>query len=405
VDETRAMTAPPPDSATAHPEQEQDELLARVAALGPLIDASADAIERERRLPPALLDAMHAAGLFRLLLPRPFGGAELAPPRFVQVIEAVARHDGSTAWCLCQNSVCAMVAAYLPPEAAQAIFGRDPRAVLAWGPGPAKAIAVAGGYRVTGSWSFASGGRHATWLGGLCPVFEADGTPRRNADGTPFARTMLFPAGQATMTDIWQVVGLKGTASDAFAVTDLFVPEAHAVARDDQAERRYPGRLYNMPTNSLFSCGFACVALGLARSLLDSLVALANEKTPRGYKSRLRDSAVFQSEVAEARLRGARLYILGTLGEVWRALEVTDTLTLDQRMAIRLAATHVILEAVRVADAGYHAAGATAVFERNPFERRFRDIHTVAQQVQGRRSHFETVGRHMFGHEADLTFL
>ncbi len=383
------------------------DYLGRAETLAPQVAAAADEIERERRLPAALRAAMRDAGLFRMLLPRSLGGAELDPPTFVRVIEAIAKADASTAWCLCQNTVCSMVAAYLPIESGREMYGRDPGTVLAWGPGPSSAVVAPGGYRVTGNWSFASGGRHASWLGAHCPIIESDGKPRLSASGGPVVRTMLFPAAEAPMTDIWHVIGLRGTASDAYGVKDLFVPDAFTLSRDDPAERRETGALYCMPTNSLYSCGFACVALGLARSLLDSFVELTLEKSPRGYKSKLRDNAVVQSEVgeSEARLRCARMYVLGTLGEIWDAVQRSHQLSLDQRMAIRLASTHAIHEALKVADTAYHAAGATAIFNRNPFERRFRDIHTVAQQVQGRRSHFETVGRHLLGFESDLLFV
>ena len=138
------------------------EHVERARALAPLITAEAEAGERERRVTPALMDALHAAKMFRLLLPRPLDGAELDPVTFVRVIEEVAKADGSTAWCLCQAAGCAMTAAYLAPEHARDIFG-PPRAVLAWGPGPdARAVAVDGGYRVNGTWSFASGSPHAT---------------------------------------------------------------------------------------------------------------------------------------------------------------------------------------------------------------------------------------------------
>ena len=383
------------------------DYLARAEALAPRIAAAADEIERERRITGPLFAAIMDAGLYRMLLPRSLGGAELDPPTFVRVIETIAKADASTAWCLCQNTVCSMVAASLPLESAREMYGRDPNAVLAWGPGPSRAVVVPGGSRVTGSWSFASGGRHATWLGAHCPVYEADGTPRLGPTGAPVIRTMLFPASKAPMSDIWHVVGLRGTASDAYAVTDLFVPDAFTLARDNPAERRETGPLYSFPTNSLYSCGFACVALGIARGLHDAFLALTLEKTPRGYKSKLRENAVVQSELAEseARLRCARMYILGTLGEIWSAVQRTNQITIEQRMAIRLASTYTIQEAVKVADAAYHAAGATAIFSSNPFERRFRDIHTVAQQVQGRRSHFETVGRHLLGFENDLLFV
>jgi alkylation response protein AidB-like acyl-CoA dehydrogenase len=382
------------------------EYLDRARALLPRIAAAADAIERDRRLPAGLLDALFEAGLFRLLLPRTLDGAEIDPVTFARIMETISAVDASTAWCLCQASGCSMVAAYLRADVAAAIFG-PPRSVLAWGPGPATAVAVDGGYRITGTWSFASGGRHATWLGGHCPVQEADGRPRLRQDGTPEARTMLFPAAKATMTDVWDVLGLRGTGSDTFAVTDLFVPHESSVSRDDAAERRYAAPLYCFPAGSLYASGFAGVALGLARSMLDGFESLARDKTPRGFRRALRENAVVQSQVAqaEARLRAARVFLLTSLDGIWREVVRTGALTLEQRMLIRLASTYAIHQARDVADTAYDAAGATAIFASNAFERRFRDIHTVAQQLQGRASHFETVGQFLLGLDADTAFL
>lgn len=384
------------------------EPLARARALAPRLTALAGRIESERRLPPEFLDALFEAGLFRMLLPRSLRGGEVDPVTFVRVIEEVALHDASTAWCLCQASGCSMVAAYLAPEVAARIFGDDPRAVLAWGPGPdARAVAVDGGYRVTGTWAFASGGRHATWLGGYATIHAPDGTLRRRTNGAIEARTMLFPAPAAAWTDVWDVVGLRGTASDTFGVADLFVPREHSVARDDQTERRHPGPLYCFPLGSLYASGFAGVALGIARSLLAAFVELARDKTPRGLKRTVRESAVVQSEVAEAEatLRSARAFLLSSLAEIWESVGRHGVLGLDQRMVIRLAATHAIHQAKAVADLAYQAAGSSAIFAGGAFERRFRDIHAVTQQLQGRRAHFETVGQFLLGLEADTTFL
>ena len=380
----------------------------RARALAPLIEDAADEIEATRRLTPAVLDALHGAGFFRLLLPRGLGGAEVDPCTFVRVIEQVAAADASTAWCLCQGSGCSMVAAYLEPGVARRVFGDDPRAVLAWGPGPdARAVAVDGGYRVSGTWSFASGCRHATWLGGHCPIVESDGTPRRPRPDGPAARTMLIPAASATIVDVWHVSGLRGTASDAFTVSDLFVPREYAVARDDPAERRVPGQLYCFPLGSVYASGFAGLALAIARRELDALADLAREKTPRGFKRPLAESAVVQMEIgrAEAQLRSARSFLLGSLAEIWSAVERTGRLDLDQRMLIRLAASHAIQEAKDVVDTAHHAAGATAIFTSGAFDRRFRDMHAVSQQLQGRRTHYETVGQFLLGLDADTTFL
>ena len=202
----------------------------------PAVEAASNEIEEKRRLPPALLDKLHEAQLFRLLLPRSSNGIETDPITFFHVIETIARADASTAWCLSQAGGCAMSAAYLDLPVAQAIFGNDPRAVLAWGPGPkVRAIECEGGYRVTGVWAFASGGRHATWLGAHCPIFQADGAPQAR---TPTAGSRAHHAGaveRSEWTDIWNTVGLRGTASDQFALTDHFVRADHSITRDFDA--------------------------------------------------------------------------------------------------------------------------------------------------------------------------
>jgi alkylation response protein AidB-like acyl-CoA dehydrogenase len=384
------------------------DYIERACALAPEIEARADQIEQERRLPEPVLAALFEAGLFRLLLPRSLDGGEVDPVTFARVMEEIAKADASTAWCLCQASGCSMSAAYLSHDVAMEIFGRDRRAVLAWGPGPgARAIAVDGGYRVTGTWSFASGGRHATWLGAHCAISDSDGSPRRTSNGKLVERTMLFPAASATFVDVWHVSGLKGTGSDAYTVDDLFVPHDHSISRDDPAERRQPGLIYCFPTGSFYASGFASVALGIARRMLDAFVSLAKEKTPRGYKRPLANNAVIQSQVgqAEAQLSSARRFLLGSLADIWGAVGSSGNLTMDQRMLIRLASTYAIHQAKAVADVTHHAAGATSIFIDSAFDRGFRDIHAVTQQLQGRQAHFETVGQFMLGIEPDTTFL
>src|SRR5258708_8138353 len=181
------MTAPPREAdGDIRPDSSPIDYLGRVAALAPLITASIEQIERDRRLPQPLVDGMIEAGLFRLLVPRPLDGGEIDPVGFVRVIEAVAQLDASTAWCLCQTAVCGMVGAFLAPEAAWEIFGRDPRAVLAWGAGPGgRAMPVEGGYRVTGTWPFASGGHHAPRPRGPFPRPPPRGHPAGSARRRP----------------------------------------------------------------------------------------------------------------------------------------------------------------------------------------------------------------------------
>lgn len=383
-------------------------IVSRAEALRPLVEAASNEIEEKRRLPPALLDRLHEARLFRLLLPRSSNGIETDPVTFFHVIETIARGDASTAWCLSQAGGCSMSAAYLALPVAQEIFGNDPRAVLAWGPGPrVKAVECEGGYRVTGVWSFASGGRHATWLGAHCPIYKADGTPRLDDDGRPVERTMLVRTQDVAWTDIWNVVGLRGTASDQFALENHFVPAGRSMTRDFEKECREPGPLYRMSAMTCYELGFAGVALGIARASLDSFVEVARTKVPRGKKSPIRDNAVVQTQLAQAEvgIRAARAYLLQSVAEIWKLVSAGNPLTMDQRIVLRMASTNAIHKAREAVDFAYNAAGATAIFEDHPLERRFRDIHTVTQQLQGRLSHFETVGAWMMGADADLTFV
>ena len=379
----------------------------RARELAEPITAAAATIERDRRIPPSLLERLHESRLFRMLLPRSVGGDEVDLSAYVPAIEEVSRHDGSVGWCLFQACSSSLMAAYLAPEVARTIFS-DPRTVMSWGPPSAsQATAVAGGYRVTGRWSFASGCRHATWLGAHCHVVEPDGSLRLNAAGRPTVRSLLFPAREATIIDIWDVIGLRGTASDAYTVTDLYVPEPFSTTREDPTLRREPGRIYAFTMQGLYTVAAAGVALGLARGMLDAFEALAMKKTPRALASRLADNAYVQTNVAqwEAKLQAARAYLLDTLATISARADSVALIDIPDRALVRLAATHAIQTSIEVVDYGYRAAGSDAIFVDRAFERRFRDMHTLSQQTQGRMANFEAVGQILLGVIPDGGFL
>jgi len=382
-------------------EMRDTDYLQKARELAPILAAASDEIEELRELPERIVEALIEGGFFRMLLPRSLGGAELDPLTYVQVLEEIAKADPSTAWCLGQNSGCSMSAPYLEPAVAREIFG-PPRGILAWGPdlpGAGRGVAVEGGIRVTGRWGFATGSRHAAWLGAHVPIFEPDGTPRVNPNGRPFVRTVLFPKSSAEIIDNWHVIGLRGTGSDSYALDDLFVPQKYTCSRDNEAERREPGLLYRFTSGMIYAMGFSNVSLGIARGALEAFVELARDKIPRGAPKTLRENNVIQSETAqsEAKLRSARAFIHTTLREMWEEAEAKGDFGLDKHWQLRLASTWAIHQARDVVAAIYHAAGATAIFNDNPFERRLRDIHAGTQQGQGRPIHFETVGQILLG--------
>ncbi|WP_426613090.1 acyl-CoA dehydrogenase family protein [Bradyrhizobium sp. McL0616] len=369
-------------------------LIERARAIAPLIASEADEIERTRRLTPAVVGALTENGLYRALLPQSLGGSEAPPEIFMQMLEEIAKADASTAWCLGQCSVCAMIAAALDHDSAHEIFNTAP-GILAWGAVAHQARAVEGGYRVTARWDFASGSRQASWLGAHVRITGSDGTPRKNADGSPEMRTILFPLASAVMHDVWQAIGLAGTGTDSYEVHDLFIPDRFAAFRDVPDALREPGPLYRLPTGSTFSLGFAAVSLGVARATLDAAIALARAKHQSLAASAMRDNQAVQGLIGrtEGDLRAARAYLYATANAMWRDLSATGTFSPAQRSAVRLAATWTIQQSAKVVDTAYHMAGATAVFRSNPFERRFRDMHAITQQIQARDTHYEDVGK------------
>ncbi|MDO9709775.1 acyl-CoA dehydrogenase family protein [Paracraurococcus lichenis] len=383
--------------------------VARARALVPLLEASSPAIEAAKELTPEIRDALFDNGLLRLLLPREIGGLDIALPDFAEVCEAIAIGDASAAWGVCQGNVSAMSsAAYLAPEVVQALFG-DRRAALAWGArhNRARAVVVPGGYRVTGTWDFASGNRHCTLLGAHMPVVHPDGSPRLSPEGKPEDVTVLFPRDQAKVTPEWNSLGLRGTGSDIYEVEDLFIPDAHACIRDRFELRRDRRPITAITSHLCYATGFSATALGVARGLLDRYVALARGKTARAGAQPMAENHGVQSEIAqlEASLRGGRMYLLGTAREVWAEAAAKGTLSMDSRIALRLATTTVMRSATDVSIACYRAGGTTAVLESNEFERRFRDAMSVSQHLQATPWHLETVGRWLLGSDQKPAFV
>jgi indole-3-acetate monooxygenase len=380
------------------------DYVARARALRPLIEAHAARTEAARELAPEVVAALHEAGIFRLLIPAELDGAQLDLPAYLAVIEQLSAADANVGWCIGQGCGCSVTAAYLPAAAAREMFAAERRPVLAWGPGPnGRAVAVPGGWRISGRWGFASGSRHATLLGGMCPLQAADGTPIQEPDGSPSVRSFVFPKQDATVVDDWQVVGLRGTGSDSFTVTDLFVPAAFCFQRNGPAP--HEGTLYRLPLTHLYPPAFGAVALGVARATLDAFIALATAKTPRSAQP-MRENAAIHSLLghAEVRLRSARTFLMDSVHTIWRDLDGGAALSAEHEITLRMAATFAIQESLAVVDIAYHEAGATAIMLANPFEKRLRDMHAVAQQIQGRRANYELAGRFLLGLPTGILF-
>ena len=176
------------------------------------------------------------------------------------------------------------------------------------------------------------------------------------------------------------------------------MPEELTVHSEPPAPLIEPGALYKIPRTLLFASGDASVALGTARAAIDAFVELAGAKMPRRIPTLLREQPMVQADLglAEARLRSAHAFLAEAVEHIWEAAS-NGRLSLDERAELRLATTHAIRSSAEVVDTVYNAAGATAIYESHILQRYFQDAHVMTQHIQGRRAHYELVGKHWLG--------
>ncbi len=380
--------------------------LSRARAVAGVAAAEAAESERRRELTPAVLKAVDDSKLVRMLMPGHMGGGEQDFVALNNVVAAVSAGDASTGWCLAQALTSTHATGYMSPDTLAEVF-LDTNGIVCWGPpaGLAKATLVEGGYRVTGKWRFGSGGRHSKWFGGHSIVHGADGKPVLDDKGAPQFRTMLFLKEQANIIDGWHTLGLRATRSDDYEVTNLFIPARHSTWRDFQPDRREAHAFFSIPMLTLYGIAFSGVAVGLADACLSEFIKLAETKKGggpfAGATAALANNAVVRAEVAQARAkwRRARAFLHEMLREIWACLAAGDAPSLSQRAELRLAITGAMQCSCEIVDYAFTAAGSNAIFEGSPFERRFRDMHTLMAHGQAQMSNFESAGEALFGAE------
>ncbi len=371
---------------------EDGEYLKRALDLAPRIREAGPTIESIGQLPPELARELAENGMFRLLLPRSLGGAQLELPDYLEIIQVIGEADGSTGWCVSQGAVYADLAPAFPDETAQEIWGSDPCAVVATGvPLRSSLRRVDDGYRLSGHWRFASGCLHATWLSAMAPLREeAAPAAGRAAPGTMYC---LLPRSAATVIAAWDVRGMHGTGTHEYTVDDLPIPERRVMPLAAAASASGIG------IQLLFAAGFAAVGLGIARHALDELESLAQGKTPVFSQTKLRDDPLVQSEIAhaEAIWGSARAFLLEQARNVCESIRLHGEVDRDRRARLRLAATHAMRQSGAAVDRAYNLAGTDGIFADHPLQRCFQDIHALTQQHQGRPFHYMIVGQQLLG--------
>ena len=369
-----------------------------VRRLAPIIRQHADSAEQERCLPKPVVRGLVDAGVFRMLVPRSLGGDEIEPMAACRVVEEVAIQDGAVGWCTMIGACNGHFGGLMPTAGAREVYA-DRDVVLAGTFRPTGvAVAVDGGYRLTGRWPFASGIMHSHWLMGGCRILDGN-SPRLTSSGAPITKLLFLPRAEANVLDTWYTGGLRGTGSHDFEVNDVFVPASRTLWFADPPLE--PGPLYKFPAIALFATLIASVSLGIARHAIEAFKELAGVKKPTGSQELLRTSPVAQSQLgqAEGLLRAGRAFLFESLADAWVVVRRGEPLSWEQRGLLWLSATQAATQALQAVDIVYRAGGASSVYASTQLERCLRDIRTASQHLCVVPTNYEVAGQLFLGGE------
>ena len=365
-------------------------LVQAAAALQPALRDYHDEIEREQRLPQALVEQLRAAGFYNMVIPRALGGLQVDPLTYLRVVELLAEGAGSVGWNLANNSIGQLVTLGLADEGVREIYTHGADTIIAGTavPGGGQAVPVAGGYRVSGRWQFGSGCQESAWMLGSFQILD-DGQPRRRPDGGSLYWRGVFPRTEAEIVPgSWDVAGLRGTGSFDWTVENVFLPERRTMPQvgiplDNQWER-WPGITYALPVQCWVGPHHSAVITGIARAGIDALIELAVEKTPRGRPGALLcENPQVQDAVgrADAILNAGRAYRSAQIAELWATVAAGKDTTLEQRARCRLASIYAGDSAREAMDLVYRHGGSTSFKRASRLAECWRDLHVVGQTV------------------------
>ena len=354
------------------------EAVARARALAPQVAALAAEAEALRRMPPALVEAIRAAGLVRMLTPRRFGGHELPFDAFIDATIEIARADASMAWCFSFMNIHSWLLASFPEQAQAEVWGADPDVGIVNVNMPVGQVTPApGGYRLSGAWPWASGSDHCdvAILAGI--VSAAEGSP----PGPPDVRLFVVSRPDFTVEDTWRVAGQRGTGSNTVVVQDAFVPEHRVVPLVDLREAQAPGKQvnpgpnYQLPLLPALAISLVAPIVGAALGAYDRWRDATRTRVTTYSREQVASLSHQQIRMAEvsAELDCAQLLLRRALD----TLRSAEPLTLEQRVRLRRDYAYIATLCVRAVERIYLASGAAANYESNPLQRQWRDVHAM----------------------------
>lgn len=376
----------------------------RARALHDEIRAAQPQMDQERRMPDALASKIAGAGVFRLCVPKTYGGGEASVREMVETLEALAEADASAAWVGMIGATTGALAAYLEPSVAQEVFG-DARAIVTGVYAPmGRAAAEGDSFRVNGQWKWNSGGQNSTWILGGCLITE-DGKPKTNDAGAPMMRMMIARREDVLHIDTWRTGGLRGTGSGDMAMRDLLIPARHSVSLTDD-KPRVSAPLYAFPAFGMLALGIASVASGNAKGALEDFARImTGKRTPNGRTLTERGTTQALFAEAQGEYAAARAFLLQEVDTAWAEAASGGALTAPQRARLRLAATHMTRTAAAIIRRLQDFAGGSSVLLEDPLQRRLGDAQTATAHIMIAPMTYEMIGRVLLSGEAHIAEL
>ena len=362
-----------------------DELIARAESLVPALTERAPKAEQLRRIPDETVADLHRTGLFRAFQPKGVGGSELDYGAFVDLSGILGRACGSTSWVYANLAVHHLMLGMWPPEAQDEIWGPSPDTLvgssLVFPAG--RAQRVAGGYRVSGRWPFSSGVDPCAWLI-VGAMVAPDGSK-----SAPDARMLLVPKPDYTVIDTWHVAGLRGTGSKDIEIKDVFVPEHRTLAMDatkggpTPGSARNPGVLFRLPLMALFQFCITSPILGMAQGAVRSFIDKTRSRAASYTGAKVAELATIQVRLAEAAALtdSAELIMRHCCADAHRTTAAGTVPSMEQKVRWRRDAAFSVRQCVRAVDLIMEMYGGGGLYEHQPIQRAWRDVHAGAAHI------------------------
>jgi alkylation response protein AidB-like acyl-CoA dehydrogenase len=376
------------DTTTFERDISREELITRARAMIPKLRENQERTEADRRVSDEIFQELLDAELFRVLLPRRYGGLEYGLDTFVDVAYEIARGCGATGWVHSITSKYHLFLGMFPAEAQDDVWGADRRAVTAASFTPTGTVtAVDGGWKLSGRWMYCSGIDNCPWMIVGANVATDDGSEPTDKGYA------LAPTADFGIEDNWQVIGLAGTGSKNAYCEDMFIPAHRFLALEDTMSGRppgievNPGDIYRLPLFAAISASLCAPIMGMARGAHDEFMEATRARVTRGAAlskpAPMAEIPTIQLRLGEASasIDAARLLVDRDCKEIMATLATGDALTQEQRARNKGDLGFATQLSLRAVDRLFEASGGGALFAEGRIQRFWRDIHAGAMHI------------------------